>query len=187
MVGNFVGYNPRLGEAPLPWGLSPIIYPRNKPIWFVFVIPQIDAEIPSVLELTSLHAIQGDISFRYNGKPSTTGDERNHSLMTLGVENGDLQVLGTGMSNNLSLENILYPFIPGFYAVKEAAIAAGAFGCCISGAGPTVVALTHDQAKAKRIGDQMIEAFRVSGGVSAMCMVRTLNRSGAKIISRVSK
>jgi homoserine kinase len=48
------------------------------------------------------------------------------------------------------------PLIPNFDAIKRAALDAGAFGCSISGSGPTVFALTDDPervAAAMKIGD----------------------------------
>jgi homoserine kinase len=50
--------------------------------------------------------------------------------------------------------------IPGFYAMKEAALNAGALGCSISGSGPSVFALTFSQECAKRAGIAMQEALR---------------------------
>lgn len=48
--------------------------------------------------------------------------------------------------------------IPHFYDVKQAALDAGAFGCSISGSGPTVFAIVP-QEKASFIASVMLEAF----------------------------
>lgn len=50
------------------------------------------------------------------------------------------------------------PLIPHFYDVKQAALDAGAFGCSISGSGPTVFAITARD-DAERIAAVMQEAF----------------------------
>ncbi|RWR93725.1 homoserine kinase [Cinnamomum micranthum f. kanehirae] len=47
------------------------------------------------------------------------------------------------------------PLIPGMSAVKKAALEAGAFGCTISGAGPTAVAVTDDEKRGREIGERM--------------------------------
>jgi homoserine kinase len=49
--------------------------------------------------------------------------------------------------------------IPGFYAMKEAALAHGALGCSISGSGPSVFALAASRDLAERIGAAMREAL----------------------------
>ena len=68
------------------------------------------------------------------------------------------------------------PLIPGFAAVKAAALAGGAYGCTISGAGPTVVAVAPDLAAGERIAAAMVAAFRSAGplevnyaGVAQLC------------------
>ncbi len=48
--------------------------------------------------------------------------------------------------------------IPHFYDVKQAALDAGAFGCSISGSGPTVFAIVAPE-KASFIASVMLEAF----------------------------
>ena len=51
--------------------------------------------------------------------------------------------------------------IPHFNEAKQAAIAAGAFGCVMSGSGPTLVAICEDEAIATAAVAAMIEAFRI--------------------------
>jgi homoserine kinase len=51
------------------------------------------------------------------------------------------------------------PLIPHFYEVKRAAIEAGAFGCSISGSGPTLFAITSDEIAAHRAANAMQAAF----------------------------
>jgi len=46
------------------------------------------------------------------------------------------------------------PLIPHFDDIKRAALDAGAFGCSISGSGPTIFAIT-DQATAERCAEAM--------------------------------
>lgn len=65
------------------------------------------------------------------------------------------------------------PLIPQFAAVKGAALAAGALGCSISGAGPTVFALCEGKACAERAAAAMQEAFlplASSGHVGAVAL-----------------
>lgn len=54
------------------------------------------------------------------------------------------------------------PLIPRFADVKRAATEAGALGCSISGAGPTVFAIARDEREAARIADAMAHAFGIA-------------------------
>jgi len=49
--------------------------------------------------------------------------------------------------------------IPGFAYVKKSALDAGADGCSISGAGPSLFAITNNKEKAEKIGKAMKESF----------------------------
>ncbi|HEX8410633.1 MAG TPA: homoserine kinase, partial [Thermoanaerobaculia bacterium] len=51
------------------------------------------------------------------------------------------------------------PLIPRFYDVKRAALDAGAFGCSISGSGPTLFAVAPDERTARECAAAMEKAF----------------------------
>jgi homoserine kinase len=70
--------------------------------------------------------------------------------------------------------------IPGFAAVKQAALAAGALGCSISGAGPTVFAWA-EAADADKVRDGMVAAFR-GHGLECDSWVSTIDRQGARVV-----
>ncbi|XP_028077689.1 homoserine kinase [Camellia sinensis] len=72
-------------------------------------------------------------------------------------------------------------------AVKKAAMEAGAFGCTISGAGPTVVAVIDDEERGREIGDRMIEAFIKEGNLKALAMVNRLDRVGARLVTSIPR
>src|SRR5204863_84496 len=57
------------------------------------------------------------------------------------------------------------PLIPRFYEVKRAALDAGAFGCSISGSGPTLFAIAASEVSAQACADAMQRAF---GEIAAM-------------------
>jgi homoserine kinase len=62
--------------------------------------------------------------------------------------------------------------IPGFYAMKEAALANGALGCSISGSGPSVFALAASRDLAERIGAAMREALNSLNVESSLYLSR---------------
>ena len=71
--------------------------------------------------------------------------------------------------------------IPGFKAVKQAAMAGGALGCSISGAGPTVFAWCEEQ-HAAAIRDGMVAAF-AAHGLDSDAWISPLDLRGARIVT----
>merc|ERR1719498_1192978 len=76
---------------------------------------------------------------------------------------GSAPGLGAALDSDVIIEPTRGPLIPGFAAVKEAAKSAGAYGCTISGAGPTVCAVVPDPDAGAAIGEAMAAAFRSAG------------------------
>ena len=70
--------------------------------------------------------------------------------------------------------------IPGFAAVKQAALDAGALGCSISGAGPTVFAWTEER-DADQVRAGMVEAFR-EHGLETDSWMSAIDREGARLV-----
>jgi len=70
--------------------------------------------------------------------------------------------------------------IPGFAAVKQAALAAGALGGSISGAGPTVFAWV-DEADAERVKAAMVQAF-AQHGLATDAWTSAIDRAGARVV-----
>jgi homoserine kinase len=84
-----------------------------------------------------------------------------------------------------SLEDVIIEpqrqvLIPGFKAVKQAALHNGALGCSISGAGPTIFAWC-EEADAPRIRDAMVAAF-AAHELETDAWISTLDPAGARII-----
>ncbi len=71
--------------------------------------------------------------------------------------------------------------IPHFYAVKQAALAAGALGCSISGAGPAVFALCEGDESAFKVGIAMQYAF-LDAGMDCERFISPINTLGAQRI-----
>ncbi|KAE8716801.1 Homoserine kinase [Hibiscus syriacus] len=103
------------------------------------------------------------------------------------VLEGDVVGLGKAMSSDKIVEPKRAPLIPGMEAVKKAAIKAGAFGCTISGAGPTAVAVIDNEEKGEEIGQKMVEAFLEEGNLRSVAMVKRLDRVGARLIDSVPR
>jgi homoserine kinase len=97
----------------------------------------------------------------------------------LGCTTGDLSLLKKGLED-LIVEPQRASLIPGFAAVKAAALNEGVLGCSISGAGPAVFALTGDLGVAEAAKKEMIQAFS-DAGLSAKAWVSKILSKGASV------
>ncbi len=86
----------------------------------------------------------------------------NLAALVAALYNGDLSLLGRSLQDVVA-EPARSLLIPGFDAVKSAALAAGALGCSISGSGPSVFALCACTEDSARAGNAMVAAFREAG------------------------
>src|SRR5207249_10102778 len=71
------------------------------------------------------------------------------SAMAVAFAQGDIRVIGTGMNDKIA-EPYRQLLIPGYQDVKRMGLDAGAAGVCISGAGPSLVALVDRNNRATR-------------------------------------
>ena len=79
-----------------------------------------------------------------------------------GCFRGDLALVGRSLVDVL-VEPHRAPLVRGFAAVKAAALGAGALGCSISGAGPSVFAWCEGDAAAEAAREAMAAAFAEAG------------------------
>ncbi len=101
--------------------------------------------------------------------------------LVAGVCTGDTSLLGRAVQDEI-VEPARAPLIPGFQQVKEAALEAGAYGCSISGAGPTVFAITDDEGCAGCIAEAMRAAF-ASAGLKSRTHVGRVDAEGVRRIT----
>lgn len=92
---------------------------------------------------------------------------------------GDLALVGRSLRDVL-VEPHRARLIPGFRDVQAAAMDAGALGCSIAGAGPSVFAWCAGEADAERAREAMVAAF-VGGGVPARGWVSAVDGPGARL------
>ncbi len=72
------------------------------------------------------------------------------------------------------------PLIPGFNEAKKGALAAGAWGCSISGAGSSVFAVTNHIKKGEKIAQAMVAGFK-SHGVDCRIRIAAMDRQGVRV------
>jgi homoserine kinase len=81
------------------------------------------------------------------------------SLVVAGFVSGDIGLIGKGLHDDI-IERARQVLIPGYLDVKKDAIAAGASGVAISGAGPSVLALVDRRMAAPvKVLNSMIRSF----------------------------
>ncbi|CAA0825514.1 Homoserine kinase [Striga hermonthica] len=158
-----------------PLELVQLRFPDDRSLFFVLVNPEFEAPTKKMRE-----ALPPEITMSHHiWNCSQAG------ALVASVLQGDLTGLGKALSSDKIVEPRRAPLIPGMDAVKKAAIEAGAFGCTISGAGPTAVAVTDDEEMGAEIGKRMVEAFFKEGNLKAMAMIKKLDRVGARLVSSV--
>jgi homoserine kinase len=102
------------------------------------------------------------------------------SAITLGFAKGDIDLLGSGMEDAIA-EPHRERLIPGYRAVKRAALFAQASGVAISGAGPSLVAFV-DKTKhsPENVGKAMVKEFSRHNVQSKFLLTRPA--TGARVI-----
>lgn len=96
-----------------------------------------------------------------------------------GCFGGDLALVGRSL-RDVVVEPHRARLIPGFAAVRAAAMAAGALGCSISGGGPSLFAWCDGDAAAERVRGAMVEAF-AAAGVASEGWICSVDGPGARL------
>ena len=86
------------------------------------------------------------------------------AALVAAVMRGDAAGVGRAAACDSIVEPAREHMIPGYRAVKAAAVEAGAAGATISGAGPSVVAFAASRRAARAAGAAMRDAFASDGG-----------------------
>lgn len=113
-------------------------------------------------------------------RPTVIQQAANVGAMVAALACGDLALLGRALDDRIA-EPARAPLLPGFAEAKVAALAAGAIGCSISGAGPTSFAFAPDDDAAERIARAMCAAY-AAHGVAATWRVARVDDRGARIV-----
>jgi homoserine kinase len=106
----------------------------------------------------------------------------NLAAMVAALFGGAVPLLGAAMQDAI-VEPARAHLIPHFYDVKKAAMEAGALACSISGAGPTLFALSDDPARATLIAQAMQRAFHDHAGLLSTTHVARIDPEGARVVA----
>ena len=101
-------------------------------------------------------------------------------LFLAGCYQNDVALIRAGLEDQL-IEPRRARLIPGFDAVKQAALDEGALGASISGAGPSVFGWFDARDSAEKAADNMVAAFR-DHGLEATALISDLQAPGAHLV-----
>jgi homoserine kinase len=105
----------------------------------------------------------------------------NVAALVAALATGDLGLLGRSIDDRL-IEPLRATLIPGFAAVKRAALEGGGLGCSIAGSGPSVFAFAASMGAAERVGASMQRAFQSSAGLDSDVFAGQVSAAGARVI-----
>jgi homoserine kinase len=101
------------------------------------------------------------------------------SQLLLGLFKGDVRVLGEAVNRDVVVEPARAILIPGFHRVKRAALDAGAYGCSLSGSGPSLFAICEEGAE--DVAEAMVEGF-AEEGVDAVSLITSPSPYGCLVV-----
>jgi homoserine kinase len=102
------------------------------------------------------------------------------AAMVAALAQNDYALLGRAIDDRIA-EPVRMALLPGFRAVKTAALEAGALGSSISGSGPTAFALVQGQQTGKKVASAMKAAYAACG-LSSDVRVARIDREGARVL-----
>jgi len=160
-----------LGGAILVLGVQPLRYVRltvHPSLRLVFATPAYGVETAKAREVLP----------KTVGRQEAVGQASALAGLVIGLERGDGELVRRSMIDRIA-EPRRIPLYPGYAEAREAALATGAFGTAVSGAGPTLLAVT-DEAGAKAVSRAVDSAYRQLGHPARIHVAR-VDEQGARL------
>jgi homoserine kinase len=160
-----------LGGAVVVLGTEPLRHARlavHPSLRFVFAIPAYGVETARARSVLPASISRAD----------AVGQASALAGLVLGLERGDGDLLHAAMVDRVA-EPSRIPLYPGYAQARAAALAGGAFGVAVSGAGPTLLAIVPEGSE-DSIGHAVIAAYR-EAEVVARLHVAAVDAVGARI------
>jgi homoserine kinase len=140
------------------------------PVWITIATPQ--------LELKTADARR--ILRRSIPLSQAVAQWGNVAALIAAIYTNDLELMGRSLEDHI-IEPERAQLIPGYHEAKQAALKAGALGCSISGAGPSLFALSTTQEVAQHVAEAFGAAWRPLG-IETTTFTSQIQRGGASII-----
>jgi homoserine kinase len=107
----------------------------------------------------------------------------NTAALVAGLFRSDWDLIARSVEDRIA-EPLRAGAVPGFEAVKAAALESGALAASLSGSGPSMFALCRGRERASTVAGRMVEAFQESAGIEADSLVSPGRAPGARILPR---
>jgi homoserine kinase len=105
----------------------------------------------------------------------------NTAALVAGLFRSDWDLIARSVQDRIA-EPLRSKAVPGFDAVKAAALESGALAASLSGSGPSLFALCRGRERATKVAARMVEAFKESAGIGADSLVSTGRAQGARLL-----
>ena len=160
-----------LGGAVLVLGVEPLLYARltvHPSLRLVFATPAYGVETVRARAVLPASVSRAD----------AVGQASALAGLVLGLESGDGDLLRATMVDRVA-EPYRIPLYPGYARAREAALAQGAFGVAVSGAGPTLLAIVPEGIE-EGVGRAVVAAYE-QGGTPTRLHVAGVDTQGARL------
>jgi homoserine kinase len=152
---------PDLVRLPVPDGLScAVLHPRHE------------------VETRASRAVLGEVV----ALRDAVRQWGNVGALVAGLFRSDFELIGRAVEDHIA-EPKRAPLVAGLGAVKRAARAAGALACTLSGAGPSMFALTVTREQARIVGDAMRAAHSAATSRDADVWISAVGAPGARVVA----
>lgn len=112
---------------------------------------------------------------------TAVGQAGNLAALVTALFAEDYDLMASALVDNVA-EPVRTGMTPGFEAVREAALGAGAVGCGLSGSGPTMFAFARGRRRAAEIETAMGEALRADTGLEFESLISRVGAPGARVL-----
>jgi homoserine kinase len=106
----------------------------------------------------------------------------NVGALVAGLFRGDLKLIARALEDHVAEPRRAH-LVPGFTAIKQAALAAGALGCSLSGSGPSIFALCASIETAEAAGNAMRAALAGAVEIEADVWTSPVGQEGARVVA----
>ncbi len=152
---------PDVVRLPVPAGLTAVV-----------VHPDLEIETARARALLGTHVPLADAVRQW----------ANLGALVDALHRADFDLLSRALEDTIA-EPRRAPLVPGFAAIKQAAVAAGALGCSLSGSGPSLFALCRDSKTAPAVAAAMTAAVVQHIGGVPQTYVSPIAPHGARVVS----
>lgn len=132
---------------------KPVIFNIKPPIDFSIILVTPKVTLPKNKTEYARSLLPKNVSLEL-----MTKQQASLTRLIIGIMRGDLEMMGEAISRDYIIEPARSVMIPSFHKVKEHALKSGALGFSISGAGPSVFAITYPE-KAENLLKELIKKF----------------------------